>query len=294
VTAFFEVLGLKPQRASAAMAAARAFLDRPAAHGGRRSGISPHAPYSTSLDLTSQAVRLAVEQELPVAMHLAETKAELEFLATGGGAFTSLMAELDAWQEGPAPTGTCVLDYLRILAEAPKALVIHGNYLADQDVEFLARHADRMAVVYCPRTHTYFGHARYPLAERLAAGVRMALGTDGRASNPDLNLLAEMRHAAGAHPDVDPAAVLCMGTIEAARALGRNDETGTLEPGKLGDLCLVQLPERTPRDPYDLLFDPGSGVCATCCRGWWWARDQSSRWRLLPNGANQITTRPST
>ena len=85
---------------------------------------------------------------------------------------------------------------LRMLADAPRALVIHGNYLDDEELAFLAANRERMSLVYCPRTHAYFEHPPYPLAKHLKLGVRVALGTDSRASNPDLDLLAEMRHVA--------------------------------------------------------------------------------------------------
>ena len=98
--------------------------------------------------------------------------------------------------------------------------MIHGNYLDDDERAFLATHRDRMSLVYCPRTHAYFSHRPYPLAELLAGGVRVALGTDSRASNPDLDLLAEMRHIAKTHAAIDPHEILRLGTLAGATALG--------------------------------------------------------------------------
>jgi cytosine/adenosine deaminase-related metal-dependent hydrolase len=160
-----------------------------------------------------------------------------------------------------------VLDYLRELTAAPRALAIHGNYLAADEIEFLAAHADRLAVVYCPRTHAWFGHTPYPLAHMLSAGVRVALGTDSRASNPDLSLLEEMRFVARHHPQLDPARVLELGTLAGALALGRDGDIGTLEPGKLANLAMVPLPEYEAVDPHELLFDSALAVCQTWYRG---------------------------
>ena len=115
------------------------------------------------------------------------------------------------------------MDYLRLLASAHRALVIHGNYLDDEEIAFLGANAARMTVVYCPRTHDWFAHSPYPLEKMLAAGVAVALGTDGRGSSPDLSLLAEMRFAAQRHPAVRLDRILQMGTILAARALGWDD-----------------------------------------------------------------------
>ena len=131
------------------------------------------------------------------------------------------------WDDAAIARGSRPLDYLQLLAEAPRSLVIHGNYLADDEHEFLAAHADRMTLVYCPRTHAYFSHPPYPLAQaarRPASAWRS--GTDSRASNPDLNMLGEMRHAARAHRAVQPEAILKMATLTAARALGCDHECG--------------------------------------------------------------------
>jgi cytosine/adenosine deaminase-related metal-dependent hydrolase len=131
---------------------------------------------------------------------------------------------------------------------------VHGNYLQPQDVTFLAKHRESMSVVYCARTHAYFGHAPYPLAQRLAAGVAMALGTDSRASNPDLDMLNELRFVAEHHPAVSPATVLELGTHAGARALGRGHEAGTLESGKLADLVALGPIAPGTRDPYASVF----------------------------------------
>jgi cytosine/adenosine deaminase-related metal-dependent hydrolase len=100
-----------------------------------------------------------------------------------------------------------------------------------------------MSLIYCPRTHAYFMHPAYALVKALSMGVRVALGTDSRASNPDLDLLAEMRFVAKTHPTIDPHDVLRMGTLGGAEALGRDGEVGSLTPGKLANLIAVPVPE---------------------------------------------------
>jgi len=191
----------------------------------------------------------------------------LELLAAGTGPFRQLLEELQVWSPEAIPRGTRVLDYLRELTAAPRTLVIHGNYLAADEIEFLAARADRLAVVYCPRTHAWFGHPSYPLARMLAAGVRIALGTDSRASNPDLSLLEELRFVARHYPQIDPAAVLELGTLAGARALGIDQEAGTLAAGKLANLTVVPLPEGEAGDPHELLFDSNLPACQTWFRG---------------------------
>ena len=137
----------------------------------------------------------------------------------------------------------------------------------DEEIGFLSANAERMSVVYCPRTHDWFAHRAYPLEKMLAAGATVALGTDGRGSSPDLSLLGEMRFAARRHPGVPLADILKMGTIHGARALGREAELGSLAPGKRADLAIVALPDRAAADPHELLFDPAAAVVACYCRG---------------------------
>lgn len=232
-----------------------------------RPGLSPHAPYSVHPELLARVVSLSAEHRVPLAMHLAESREELDLLHSGSGPLRKRLEELDAWEPGAIPRGTRPLDYLRALAAAHWALIIHGNYLDDEEITFLAAHAERMAVVYCPRTHAFFRHAPYPLEKMLSAGVTVALGTDGRASSPDLSVLAEMRVAAEKHTAVGGDALLKMATLHGAAALGLERELGSLEPGKYADLAVVALPDRTAADPHDLLLQSAQPVVATWRRG---------------------------
>lgn len=242
---FLEVIGFSRARAESALAAVSERLGtlKQAANNGRiQLGISPHAPYTVSPDLLMRLVQLATECNVPIAMHVAESEAELELLARGAGAFQSLLDERSMWDATAISVGSRALDYMKVLADAPRALVIHGNYLDATEHAFLAKHSDRMSLVYCPRTHAYFGHPPYPLADLLRVGVCVALGTDSRASNPDLSLLSEMRHVASTHPSIAPSDILRLGTLAGAKALGRTQECGSLTPGKLADLVAVPLP----------------------------------------------------
>src|SRR5205814_8406147 len=117
-------------------------------------------------------------------------------------------------------------------------------------------------LVYCPRTTAAFGHPPHPFREFLQRGVRVALGTDSLASNPDLDLLAEMRFVHQRHPDFPGDALLRMGTLSGAEALGWADETGSLTPGKSADLVVVPLPD-IDGDPYQLLFESPQPVART-------------------------------
>jgi cytosine/adenosine deaminase-related metal-dependent hydrolase len=217
--------------------------------------------------LLTAAVSLSATCHVPIAFHLAESRQELQLLRSGSGPFRDYFDELGTCDPDLFGRGTRPLDYLHTLAAAERTLVIHGNYLDEEEIAFLAEQAERMSVVYCPRTHAYFGHDAYPLGQMLAAGVTVALGTDSRASAPDLSLLAEIRFVAERHPTLARNVVLQLGTINGARALGRDQEIGSLEPGKYANLAVVALPDHDAADPHELLFDFDGPVLATWYRG---------------------------
>jgi cytosine/adenosine deaminase-related metal-dependent hydrolase len=255
LTAFVEVIGFSRARAESAL---QAGIDQTSAferasNDTMRLGLSPHAPYTVSPGLLRRLVDTARDRQIPVAMHIAESADELELLDRGTGRFQQLLEERSMWDATVIPRGSTPFDYLQMLAVAPRALVIHGNYLDRDEHEFLATQSDRMSLVYCPRTHTYSDHPPYPLPELLAAGVRVALGTDSRASNPDLSLAAEMRHISQMHPDVAPDAILRMGTLSGAEALGAQQECGSITAGKLANLTAIPLSPGAKEAPSAIL-----------------------------------------
>jgi len=266
-TVFLELIAMTSDRVAAALELAQRHLAAAKSSSTWHPGLSPHAPYSVHPELLAALVSLSAAGGVPVAFHLAESPEELELLRDGSGPFRELLDELAAWDPNRFPPGTRPLNYLHTLAGARRSLIVHGNYLDDEEIALLAEHRRQMAVVYCPRTHIFFQHESYPLGRMLAAGVTVALGTDSRASSPDLNLLAEMRSAAARHPDVAPETILRMGTILAAEALGRQAEVGSLEPGKVANLAVVALPDHHAADPHELLFSRDQPVIATWRRG---------------------------
>ena len=252
--AFRELIGLSQDRIDENVALARQHTEQFTSDESQHPGLSPHAPYTVHPQLLERIVDLSRPARVPLAMHLAESPEELQLLRDGSGPLRDLLKSLNAWDSSAIPHGARPLDYLRKLAKAERALVIHGNYLDDEEIAYLADRADQMAVVYCPRTHEYFQHAPYRLTEMLQAGVTVALGTDSRASNPDLSVLAEMRAVRRRHPQVSGEDILHMGTLSGAKSLGLADHLGSLQVGKTADLSIVTLPEETG-DPHELLWD---------------------------------------
>lgn len=233
---------------------------------GPLAGVSPHAPYTVHPRLLDRLIELATARGLPVAMHLAESPEELRFLRDGDGPFRELLEERSMWDDSAIPRGTRPLDYLRRLATASRSLVIHGNYLDDEEIAMVAENRGRLSVVFCPRTHAYFGRPTYPLQTMLDAGVRVALGTDSRASNPDLNLLNELRFAARAFPRVAPRKLLEMATLDGAAALGLDEAYGSLSVGKRAEL--ISIPCDDSQDPHAAILhgpDPATIINFQAC-----------------------------
>lgn len=256
---FLELIGLAESNIGPLVATARAFVSQKATWPSKNCcGISPHAPYTVHPGLVSAIAELSAAQQLPVAMHLAETEAELQLLHSRTGPFVDLLAEKNAWHPESLQLASRPLDYLKLLSNAARALAVHGNYLDDEEIGFLGEHRERMSVVYCPRTHHYFGHPPYPMQKLLAAGARVVLGTDSRGSTPDLNVLHELRFAATHHPDVPPETWVRATTLDAAIALGLSDDYGSLRPGKVANLVAIRLPAGQALDPWSWVFD------ATC------------------------------
>jgi cytosine/adenosine deaminase-related metal-dependent hydrolase len=217
-------------------------------------GLAPHAPYTVSAPLARGLARLARERRLPIAIHLAETQAEREFLATGGGGFESLLRERGAWDEGWRPLGVSPVRWASDLGllELPGAAV-HLNYLSDEDVSLLK--AGKLVPVWCPGSHRWFGHRDHPAERLIAAGVPVALGTDSLASNTSLDMLAEMRMAAEAFPGVPAETWLHAATQTAADAIGLGGEVGSLTPGKAADLIALRSETEALRDPLRTLIE---------------------------------------
>jgi cytosine/adenosine deaminase-related metal-dependent hydrolase len=263
---FREGLGLRPQAAAAAERGVRADLDR-LSRSGRLGGVSPHAPYSVAAGLGRRLVAEAVRRNLPMAMHLCESLEEEELLATGGGPFRHLLETLSAWDVAAAPQLLPPAEWIGLLARGRRGLVVHATHIG-RDPEALgrlARHRDRLAVAVCPRTTQLISGHLPPLRLLRAAGLRVAIGTDSRASNPDLSLLPECRQLVDAGL-VSPEESLRMATLHGAWALGRDRRSGRLAVGRPADAVILR-PAQPAADPWTAVLDPATHITATIARG---------------------------
>jgi cytosine/adenosine deaminase-related metal-dependent hydrolase len=255
---FHELLGLTRDGARDALRVGLRWAPSRPESEGCRPGLSPHAPYSFRAEVLD--VVCAVGKR--IAIHLAECPAELELLERHSGPFVPFLTQRGVWDpSGLAASPARIIELTRL---AKHVLYVHGNYLSPA-----APVPAHGSVVYCPRTHAAFGHAPHPFRAFLARGVRVALGTDGLSSNPDLDVLAEARFVRARHPDAPGDVLLRMATLSGAEALGWDDLTGSLTPGKSADLVVLPLPDQDSDDPHRLVLESGTAVSAVMFRGRW-------------------------
>ena len=223
-------------------------------------GICPHAPYSTAAELYREAYRFALEHDALLMTHLAETPEEEEFLHTGQGFYRRLLEERGTWVPTWAPPRVSPTQYLwqhGVLND--RFVYAHYNYPSEADIELMAGVGAN--VVYCPRSHAFFGHSRHPLAKLLARGVNVALGTDSLASNESLSVLAEMKLVRQLYPELPAETVFRLGTINGARMLRLADQYGALEPGGRASLNVVRVPGTPSQERvFEQVLEPEAEV----------------------------------
>ncbi len=192
-----------------------------------RVAFAPHAPYTVSASALERIGRLADELDIPVHIHVHETAAEV--------------ADFEA-RHGCRPLAR--LNQLGLVS--PRLLAVHMTQLEPVEIDQLAQAGAHIA--HCPESNLKLASGFCPSARLDAAGVNLALGTDGAASNNDLDLFGELRTAAllgkgvaGDAAALPAARVLRMATLNGARALGLAADIGSLEPGKAADIVAVDF-----------------------------------------------------
>ena len=202
-----------------------------------RTAFAPHAPYTVSDQPIKKTAILAEELDIPVHMHIHETEFEVS-------------QSLE--QQGLTPLKR--LEELGLLSQ--RLIAVHMTQLDEEMIELVSRY--NVNVVHCPESNLKLANGFCPVQDLQQIGINVALGTDGSASNNDLDMLGEMRTAAfiGKGITGDPCAlsamtVLKMATINAARALDMNDNIGSLVPGKQADIVAINLDRIETQPVYD-------------------------------------------
>jgi len=200
--------------------------------------VAPHSPYTVEAKDLLASRALATKYGVPVLIHVAETE-----------------TELGASQK--AHSGMSPVAYLQSIGFwGPRTVVNHGVWVDAADIKLLRSH--EVAVSHNPESNMKLASGIAPVPQYLAAGVTVGLGTDGAASNNDLDMFEAMRFAALLHkvktgdPRAIPAATaLDMATIQGARALGLEKQVGSLEAGKRADLVVVSVSSARLTPMYD-------------------------------------------
>jgi len=199
--------------------------------------LAPHAPYTVSDATFERIAVLAGQLDLPVHIHIHETRAEIE--------------------ESLRRHGVRPLERLhRSGLLGPGLIGVHAAHLDTDEIRLLAKHD--CSIAHCPTSNMKLASGIAPVIVKLEHGLRIGLGSDGAASNNRLDLFREMRHAAllgkavsGNAAAFDAHEMLRMATLNGAAALGLEREIGSLLPGKAADLCAVRLDDWTLQPCYD-------------------------------------------
>ncbi|MFZ3204530.1 MAG: TRZ/ATZ family hydrolase [Pseudomonas sp.] len=199
--------------------------------------FGPHAPYTVSDDKLENIRILAEELDAGIHMHVHETAFEVQ---------QSLQ------QHGERPLARLA----RLGLLGPRFQAVHMTQIDDDDLALLV--ASNSSVIHCPESNLKLACGFCPVEKLWQAGVNVAIGTDGAASNNDLDLLGETRTAAllakavaGSASALDAHRALRMATLNGARALGLDDQIGSLEPGKVADLVVFNLSGLAQQPIYD-------------------------------------------
>ena len=204
-----------------------------------RTAFAPHAPYSVSDAPLRRVLTLANELDLPIHMHVHETQAEVR-----GG----------IEEHGCRPIERLRRSGLLI----PPLIGVHMTQLEDDEIELFAQSGAQ--VVHCPQSNLKLASGHCPVSRLLDAGINVALGTDGAASNNDLDMISEMQTAALLAKGVSGDAcalpaedALRMATLNGARALGIEQQCGSLTVGKSADIVAVDLSQVETQPVYNPL-----------------------------------------
>src|SRR5215203_1144748 len=227
--------------------------------------VAPHSMYLVDKEVLLACRALAVKHQRPLLIHLAETEDEIKTARERFGASpTAYLQGIGFW--------------------APKTVAAHGVWVTDEDIALLAQ--AHVGVSHNPESNMKLASGTAPVTKYLKAGMAVGLGTDGAASNNDLDMFEAMRETAFLHkltsndPRAIPAATaLAMATIEGARVLGMDGQIGSLEAGKRADLIVVSMAGARQTPMYDPLshlvyVSRGSDVVTTIVNGKMLMRDR--------------------
>lgn len=211
-------------------------------------GLSPHAPYTTSIELYRLAKRCSQETGMLFTTHIAESVEEHEMFVHARGPLYDFLEKLGR-DNSDCGHGSPLSHLIEHGVLTSSCLAVHLNYLEDYDLTALAQSG--ASVIHCPKCHTYFGHNPFPMKDLRAAGINICIGTDSLASNNSLDMRSEIREARNFNPGISDRDWMAMGTLNGALALGERGHLGQISPGAWADLAAY---------PWDGVADPYTAV----------------------------------
>ena len=247
-------------------------------------GISPHSPYTVSRKLFEKITEYALDANVKLTIHAAESIEEQDLMLRGEGFFAGIYENLNLEWNAPRVSSVEFLASTGVLQAKP--LLAHCVKVSGEDIELIAETDSRVA--HCPKSNAKFGHGVAPLEKFLDRKIRVGFGSDSVASNNTCDLLEEAKFAAlfaRNAPDkkrfLPAQEIIETATLGGARSLGLENEIGTLEKGKQADLIVVSLDGAWQTPVYDvfsaLLFaSNGRDVKMTMVAGEEIYRDRNS------------------
>ena len=241
--------------------------------GGRcRSGLAPHAPYSTQPELLRLAAETTKRRHWLLSIHIAESAEEFAMFTEERGAMFDWLRR-NARDMSDCGSGSPIKQLAGCGVLGENCLAIHVNYLAKGDARLLAR--TKTNVIHCPRSHFYFKHRKFPFNTLARAKVNVCLGSDSLATvykrprqTVKLSMFDEMQAFASAHPKVPPEKILHMATINGARALGLAGEAGEISKNSLADLINIPFDGMT-KNAFEAVVSHGGSITASLIDGEW-------------------------
>lgn len=233
-------------------------------------GVAPASIYANHPEVFRETSELAIKEDLPVAIRLAGSREEYNFVMYGSSMFAvdNMDEEARGYVEIPPwlPFGVTPVRYALNWGafDAPNVLVVYAVHVTDEDINKLREHD--AAICTCPRANAMLGMGMAPLTEYLKGGFRMGLGTDSPAATDSTDMFSEMRvgllmnRARDTRKFLDSKTMLELATIGGARALKMDDRVGSLELGKLADIVAVDLSSSN----QSIELNPISAVVNTC------------------------------
>ncbi len=231
--------------------------------------LSAHAPYSVAPSHIKAIKLWDSIKGIPFSIHVAESEDEVIFLRKGTGALRELLEEKGHWPLDYALPCSSPVRYLESLGVLDSdTICVHCVHTDEEDLEILAKAGAHACL--CPRSNMFLGVGSPDITAMLKKGINVAIGTDSLASNDRLSIFAEMSSLASICPDASPEEIFRAATLGGARALGLEQDLGSIRRGKAADILVVRSGPIPQKDALEFMvrtWADGPPECQILRRG---------------------------